>query len=259
MPLKIDKKTGLPLFINPPSDKEILKGVNPGNVALFGEKRNFKIFTGGDTNCQVCTAAYDIRKRGFDVKAKPFKNGFSTNELYSQLYTNYNFNKPKVLNFKKGHSMFNDSTSDDMMKQINYACFWYPNGARGNITNKWIGLTNSGHSMIWEKQHGKIIFKDAQTNQVYKNFKDVLRLSKGSISITRTDDLKINTDAVKKYMFVDNNTKILVDNSLDIAKNLTLKTATVGAGAGLLSYDIYAINKLHKNKRNKKDGANNDH
>lgn len=254
VPLKIDKKTGLPLFTNPPSDKEILKGVNPGNAALFGEKRNFKIFTGGDTNCQVCTAAYDIRKRGFDVKAKPFKNGFSTNELYKELYTNYNYNKPKRLYFKKGHSMFNNNTSDDMIKQINKACFWYPNGARGNVTNTWVGLKSSGHSMIWEKQHGKIIFKDAQTNQVYKNVKDILRVSKGCISITRTDNLKINPEAVKKYMFVDNNTKILVDNSLDITKNLTLKTA----GAGLSAYDMYKINQYYKNKRNKKDGVNND-
>ena len=254
VPLKIDKKTGLPLFTHSQSDKEILKGVNPGNAALFGEKRNFKIFTGGDTNCQVCTAAYDIRKRGFDIKAKPFKKGFSTPELYRELYTNYDNNKTKALFFKKGHSMFNDDTANDMMKQINKACFWYPNGARGNITNTWIGLKPSGHSMIWEKQHGKIIFKDAQTNQVYKNFKDILRLSKEGITITRTDNLKINPNAVKKYMFVDNNTKILVDNSLDIAKNLTYKTAL----AGLSVYDMHKINEYYKNKRNKKDGVNND-
>lgn len=254
VPLKIDKKTGLPLFTHSQSDKEILKGVNPGNAALFGEKRNFKIFTGGNTNCQVCTAAYDMRKRGFDVKAKPFKNGFSTNELYKELYTNYNYNKPKRLYFKKGHSIFNNNTSDDMIKQIDKACFWYPNGARGNITNTWVGLKNSGHSMIWEKQHGKIIFKDAQTNQVYKDFKDILRVSKGSISITRTDNLKINPAAVKKYMFVDNDTKILVDNSLDITKNLTIKTALVGLSA----YDIHGIRNYYKNKRNKKDGVNND-
>ena len=255
VPLKIDKKTGLPLFTHSQSDKEILKGVNPGNAALFGEKRNFKIFTGGDTNCQVCTATYDIRKRGFDVKAKPFKKGFSTNELYKELYSNYDYNKTKRLYFKKGHSIFNNNTSNDMIKQINKACFWYPNGARGNITNTWVGLKPSGHSMIWEKQHGKIIFKDAQTNQIYKNFNDILRASKGSISITRTDDLKINPNAVKKYMFVDNNTKILVDNSLDITKNLAIKTA----GVGLTVYDAHEISKRYKNKRNKKDGVNNVH
>jgi hypothetical protein len=254
VPLKIDKKTGLPLFTHSQTDKEILKGVNPGNATLFGEKRNFKIFTGGNTNCQVCTAAYDMRKRGFDVKAKPFKKGFNTDRLYKDIYTNYNPKKTKTLYFKKGHSIFNDETANDMIKQINKACFWYPNGARGNITNRWIGLRSSGHSMIWEKQHGKIVFKDAQTNEVYKNFKAVLLASKGHVSITRTDKLEINPYMVKKYMFVDNNAKILVDNSLDIAKNLTEKVL----GAGLASYGLYEINKHNKDKRNKKDGVNND-
>lgn len=250
-PSIFDKKTGLPLLKHSETDKELLKNINPGNASLFGEKKNFKIFTGGDTNCQICTTTYELRKRGFDVKAKPFKDGFSTNELYSEIYTNFKPSKSKRLYFSKDHSMFNTNSSEDMIKQINKACFWYPNGSRGNITNRWIGLTPSGHSMIWEKQNGKIIFKDGQTNEVYKDFRKILSCSKGSITLTRTDNLKINPSAIKKYVYTDNNTKIMVDNSLDIAKNVTkniiTNPITIGVGTGI-GY------KKYKEKNEKKGG-----
>lgn len=132
-------------------------------------------------NCTMCTTAYELRRRGYDVKANTSITGRDSSDVRSW------FDIPedqvsKTSNYKELQGLFDK----------------VPDGSRGNIM---AGVTKRDfkHSMIWEKNDGKVIIRDAQTNKVYDSLDNSIlnKKSKRGYEFVRTDNAKINWDNIR--------------------------------------------------------------
>lgn len=208
----IDPETGFRLLKND-ADKGDLFQVNPGRIRFLNKSvKNVEIIDGSSTNCMLCTTAYELRQRGFDVHAGLEKtgNGYAPQDLFPKLFSNF---KETTKLSPDGDSM---SKIEDFIKKEG-------NGSRGNVVVWWEGF-GGGHSMIWENVDGKAVFKDGQTGEVYKDFANTI-LKHASyhkpIEMLRTDNLSLNTSEIKKFVNPDTVLKTYVDHGGEIAKTMS--------------------------------------
>ena len=148
---------------------------------------DFGRLKGSTSNCVLCTTAYEMRRRGYDVTANFSSIGRDTKRI-SEYYKDTT--KKDWVKTKRGEQNIMKAF-DDM-----------PDGSRGNICAN-VGVFASKHSMVWEKEGGKVTIRDCQSNKVYdsKNLlwkngsKGIVRTDYG-VEILRTDNREINTDAI---------------------------------------------------------------
>ena len=281
----IDPLTGFRKIGKEMTDLDNLQAINPGRTAgLFRKKglKTIEIIDGSSTNCMLCTTAYDLRKRGFDVRAGKDlgHNGFMPDDLFPKIYKNYKgtndinlfdgnknkmnnafydilrknrLNKYSIYDREKAMKILLNDKYQNVLSEINKN----PPGSRGNIIVWWD--QGGGHSMIWERDaSGAVKFLDGQTNTVYNNFFDDVFMNTSALKpthILRTDDLEIDPKGMKDFINTDTLFKTYVDNGAQIVKNLyeqdpvaRLTVQAVGgaaAVAGLSSLD----KKLNKNKK----------
>ena len=289
----IDPLTGFRKISKEMTDLDNLQAINPGRTAgLFRKKglKTMEIIDGSSSNCMLCTTAYDLRKRGFDVRAGKDlgHNGFMPDDLFPKIYKNYkgtndvnlfNGDKTKILEAfndvmrKNGLNIYSSSDKgkalnimmNDKYKAVLSEINKNPPGSRGNIMVWWNG--GGGHSMIWERDaSGAVKFMDGQTNQVYNNFFDDIYANTSVFNpthILRTDDLEIDPKGMKDFMNSDTLFKTYVDNGAEIVKNLyeqdpvarlTIQSvAAVPATAGLVSLNK-KLNKKNQSKQKVEKG-----
>ena len=116
-------------------------------------------------NCSFCTAAYDLRKRGYDVEANPI----STVEAYT-IYDICGWYKgaEKVSSYEVNYSYATKITSqkdalsreDMLLKSLETN----GEGARGHLALYWSG--GGGHDVVWEVENGEAVIRDCQTGKV---------------------------------------------------------------------------------------------
>lgn len=140
------------------------------------------------TNCSNTTLAYEMRRRGYDVTAKPLYGG----RKYEDTYALYNNPKVKQLDKEsyKGSTKFTTYAKNEMVNNISK----YPDGARGAVQVRF-KKEAMGHIFSWEKVNGKVVFKDHQDygSKPEKIFdKDVL----SALSYFRTDNAQLNMNLV---------------------------------------------------------------
>lgn len=133
-------------------------------------------------NCTMCSTAYELRRRGYDVKANTSIVG---------------------RDFKDVSSWFKNTTRKDFTYSRKYSdikteLLKQPNGARGNIYAG-VGMFDSNHSMVWEKKNGKIIIRDCQSDTTYSDidYSVINKTSRHTYSFIRTDNREINWDTVR--------------------------------------------------------------
>ena len=122
------------------------------------------------TNCAYCTAAYDLRRRGYDVEAMPCD------------YTTYDativsipewYEDTSIDDWVKNESVSDGKTPlilppekiDEVHKGTKKAFDEMPDGSYGQFCVYWLG--GGGHSMVWEKENGTTYIRDCQTNDKY--------------------------------------------------------------------------------------------
>lgn len=219
---KIDSKTGLHIKNQELELKDDIKEVNPLST---GEKTNI--------NCQSCSVAFEMRRRGYDCMAKEYdsKNKTSSpSKLYdlfgvkekdinrvSCLDDDYDYkdckkeakdkrtvvsateqrrmmNQNSNLNNNEINTLYNGLTST-LSKQKN---------SHGEMGLQWSGGFGSGHSMQYSvDKAGNVTFTCAQTNKVYteKEFKNqILYRSTGVVNTVRLDDKKVNNKELNKWV-----------------------------------------------------------
>ena len=207
----IDPETGFRLLKND-ADKGDLFQINPGRIRFLNKSvKNVEIIDGSSTNCMLCTTAYELRQRGFDVHAGLEKtgNGYMPQDLFPNLFSNFK----ETTKLSPGNSM---SKIEDFIKKEGH-------GSRGNIVVWWEGF-GGGHSMIWENVDGKAVFKDGQTGEVYKDFASTILSHASSfkpIEMLRTDNLTLNTSEIKQFVNPDTVLKTYVDHGAEIAKAMS--------------------------------------
>lgn len=289
--IPIDPLTGFRKIGKEMTDLDNLQAINPGRTAgLFRKKglKTMEIIDGSSTNCMLCTTAYDLRKRGFDVRAGKDlgHNGFMPDDLFPKIYKNYKgtndinlfdgdtnkinnaffdilskngLNKYSTDDRTKAMKILLNDKYQNVLSEINKN----PPGSRGNIMVWW--GQGGGHSMIWERDaSGAVKFLDGQTNAVYNNFFDDVFMNTSALKpthILRTDNLEIDPKGMKDFINTDTLFKTYVDNGAQIVKNLyeqdpvtrlTIQSvAAVPVAAGLVSLNKKNQSKQKVEKRNR--------
>lgn len=182
------------------SVEEDLKAVNGSNKIL------------NRSNCIKCTLAYEMRRRGYDVKAdkalfgkdaeivtnKCFQNvkntsipGHGTKELLTNGRTNEKFKKDEKLALRGTNIKLYNDTIKHMSKQPD---------SRGQMTVLF-NSTNGGHSFLYEVKNHKVQFMDAQLGMIYDEpfIKKVLS-SSTICEHQRLDNLEVNDKYIKRFI-----------------------------------------------------------
>lgn len=179
----IDKKTGLHLKTKESSKKEDAMAVNPAYMDFSDNTKN---------NCMLCTAAYDMRRRGYDVLAKKAAFGYQP-DYVKRLY-------PKAVEIKPEQTVTkNDGTtavSRKLMKEnTRNIILSQGDNARGNLIVTW-KKSDTSHSMAYEVENGDIKLYDAQSGKTL-DLDKVLNKSQ-ECSLFRLDNVDFNKKTIKE-------------------------------------------------------------
>lgn len=193
---KIDSMDELPKKKDVYSDEEDQAVINPDYDPETYAYSN---------NCAYCTAAYELRQRGYDVEAAPV-NVFTYNDI-DEICSWYKDADPKSfqtvdsdimnelpLNYSEEelYAAFEkaEKSAANSLKEQMKEC---GNGARGQFCLYWYG--GGGHSMIWEVENNEVIIRDAQTNQIVDMSEQFAYASSGFF--IRTDNLELSDEILK--------------------------------------------------------------
>lgn len=248
---KIDPTTGFRMLNKDMSDMDHVSKINPGRIKFLSKIKNKEIIEGSSNNCMLCTTAYELRKRGFDVRSGQSTKGYTPDAIFSKIYKNYK--ETTKIEPKIDYESLNLSTKG-MLKSIEDFAKNEGPGARGNII-VWWGDTLGGHSMIWENKNGVIKFMDGQTGREYTNFADEILMYASRykpVEMLRTDNLDFNFSEVKNV--INNNTvlKTYVDHGAEIVKNLAMDQDVQSVAGATVMTAAYAGVKIQERKLNKK-------
>lgn len=167
--------------INPHADwsysqYEYYNNLPPEELKRLQDSGKFTLKTEGDAqaynmNCMNCTTAYELRRRGYDVEAGPWRESNTYHAALEDWYKDV-----KVKKVKNTNNLVKAIQSDN------------PPGSRGNLMVGWSG--GGGHSMVYEVDlKGKVHILDPQTNSVIDE--DKLPDLISSAQYARTDNLKL--------------------------------------------------------------------
>lgn len=178
---EIDSKTGFHIKKRTMSVEEDASRVNP---LVHNFDKNTK------NNCMLCTCAYDLRRRGYDVRANKASIGYTTRDI-SAWYPKAKINKLNCLDdrgrYKTKYVV--DKVKNELVKQ--------GNGARGNLMITWMGL-GGGHSVAYEISGGKLRIVDAQVNKVYDNPDKFLSRCSADVQYVRLDNVDFNKKTIRE-------------------------------------------------------------
>ena len=163
------------------NEKQDLAAVNPAYMNMNTNTKN---------NCMLCTTTYEMRRRGYDVTAQLDSQGYNFNDLKRW------FPKAKIEKTDRydengrplKQQQYIQKTLNNLVKQ--------GDGARGNMMV--LFRNGSGaHSIFYEVQNGKVIFKDGQTGMVMSNKMSLL-------TATMSPEVFLSNTTVNSYARLDN-------------------------------------------------------
>lgn len=145
-------------------------------------------------NCTFCTAAYDLRKRGYDVEANPI----SVPEAYTldSICSWYKGAEPRSEATVKAMAstvIDNGAYDNNRSKILSNSLEKNGEGARGHLCLEW--SNGGGHDIVWEVENGKVVYRDCQLNTVV-NIDDYLDRT-GNYHYVRTDHLEMTDDILR--------------------------------------------------------------
>lgn len=142
---------------------------------------------GYNNNCSNVTMTYELRRRGYDVTAKPLFGGRPSNEIDKM------FGNPKITSMKPSYEKGNKVKPAD---QVRASIGKQPVGARGAIRVRYEGA-GMGHIFNWEMTNTGVRFVDAQDSGRKRDRPLNNTGSKlSNVEWFRTDNAKINMKLV---------------------------------------------------------------
>lgn len=175
---------------------------------------------GTKNNCRRCTFAYEMSRRGYDVKATKSLHG--TGQTVAGLYSAIQkdtVSTPGLINRLVKSAVNNDENSlvyrmlygndglglDKIEKSTSYSksifnkLSNYENGSRGELCVTW--SSGGAHSMAWEIIKGKPVIFDCQTGTKYDvdKLKDLDSII-SKASLTRLDNLDLNSEFLRRWL-----------------------------------------------------------
>lgn len=194
--LTIDKKTGFRLKDRDFTPEEDMKHINPGYKNFNANTKN---------NCMLCTTAYELRRRGYDVHAGFTTTGYQSNEALkwfpkAKMETAYSpSSDSKKAALERARAELGLNSGKDKYKQLSDTVLKHGNGARGNLMVTWAG--GSGHSVVWENRNGNFVIRDCQSNKTYSKPAQIRSLlsTTTSAQVVRTDNVDFDLKAIQGY------------------------------------------------------------
>ena len=133
-------------------------------------------------NCSYCTLTYEMRRRGYDVEARPAnpKDPITIDDIaeyyegekivsYTEKYDPVT--ATEVMLAYTDFDAYVESRLKDYAPRaseiLTKELLSHGEGARGEIDVYWI--SGGGHSMAWEVENGKVVIRDNQTNTIYRS------------------------------------------------------------------------------------------
>ena len=138
-------------------------------------------------NCPWCTAAYDLRRRGYDVEAGPNPNGESALEIVSW------YDGAKIVELDDIEKKHPEYGTSNRSKAIEKELLSQGEGARGHFLVYW--TSGGGHDVAYEVEKGKVVLRDCQVDETY-TVKEIMDYSEYMFYI-RTDNVKPNKKVLK--------------------------------------------------------------
>jgi hypothetical protein len=171
----IDDKTGFRVKQNEMSIEDDAKRINPLYKDVTQQSK---------VNCVLCSVAYDLRRRGYDVTAKGAAIGYMNDEVEPW----YN----GKIEYKSVESnRYAEIKPDKIVEELKNI------GGRGIVNVSWPG--GGGHAMAFDNDGGNLKIIDAQSGEIYsdKKLKNAFAHAVGT-EYARTDHLTINPKLMLK-------------------------------------------------------------
>lgn len=194
--LKTDKATGLKL--KDPNktytEKDDMKAVNPGFHNFDDNTKN---------NCMLCTMAYEMRRRGYEVTANKASYGYGTNDTkrwfpkaeIKKVDDYFDVVAPKDRAWRMRVALAQQGINYKLAKQTKQALLQQGDGARGNLM---VNFSNGGgHSMVYEIKKNKFQIRDCQSGKLYRNPSRILRYCT-SAGYARLDNVDFDKKRIKE-------------------------------------------------------------
>lgn len=145
----LDKtNNGLPVKSRELTPEQDAKAVNPSHITKT---------VAGSNNCLLCTVAYDMRRRGYDVMAKQS----------APIEYLYDIDDPDFKYLYKGTKVERSSSLDALSEKLRRQ-----KNSRGAMLARWNG-SKSGHCVAYEVKNGRLTLYDAQDGARYDNPKEL--------------------------------------------------------------------------------------
>lgn len=196
--LEVDTKTGFHLKKKEMTPEEDMKHINP-------QFKNFD--TNTKNNCMLCTTAYELRRRGYDVQAGTSTRGYQNKEVAewfpkAKLESAYSVNRTDKKQLSKEATKVGFGIGGkEKYRKLSEALLKHGDGARGNLMVSW-NYTGGGHSVVWENQNGRIILRDCQSGKKYTSEGQISKLLSKTFDAVyvRTDNVDFDKKKVKELV-----------------------------------------------------------
>lgn len=193
--LEVDEKTGFHFKNKEMTQDQDMRHINPG----------FKNFnTNTKNNCMLCTTAYELRRRGYDVQADTSTKGYNRKDLVDwfpnakveDIYSVDRSNKKQMAtaSFKQEFGI----GGREKYRKLSESLLKHGDGARGNLMVSW-GLLGAGHSIAWENQNGRVVLRDCQSGKKYTSELQISKLLSKTVDAqyARTDNVDFDAKKLK--------------------------------------------------------------
>lgn len=165
----------------------------------YGEERQYAV------NCQTCTIAYELRRRGFNVESMGNNNGEVWKVVNSSIET---FKTPLGLDadytmFSLTDSRVRYTAGTSMKKHFNeFVDTYTEDNGRYEIVLRW--KRGGAHVVTVEKRNGLLIWYDPQTgrygDRLFNNAEEDILDAADIIGIRRMDDKVINRKMFERLL-----------------------------------------------------------
>lgn len=191
--LKVDKETGMRLKNRAWTADEDCKVVNPAVHNFDANTKN---------NCVLCSVAYDMRRRGYDVSANKATVGYTDkswsdfypNAKVEQIYMPEEGSKELRLSYGLASAGLNKKVATTTLDAIKKQ----GDGARGTILVKF-DTPFSGHSTAYEVENGEVVIRDCQIGKTFKGKQAEKYLKNcSSTRCVRLDNLDFDNKKIKE-------------------------------------------------------------
>lgn len=156
-------------------------------------------------NCAICTLAYDLRRRGYDIMASSEeatmadgKTGLTMTEISAcyegaEIVTMNDIgDKNESISAEISDGVSNENCRD-VAKYMDDELLSHGEGARGHLVFVW--SKGGAHDIAWEVENGKVVYRDCQTNKKI-DLEEKAARSKDMYYL-RTDNLQLTDEAMK--------------------------------------------------------------